>query len=126
MYKITKKFSFDSAHQLHDKMLSNEENEKIFGKCHSLHGHSYFVIITVACHYLKNGMVENFTDIKKVYTEKIHNKYDHKFLNDLMPFLTTAENLAEHFYDILKVDFPLLESVEVFETPTSSAIFTKS
>jgi 6-pyruvoyltetrahydropterin/6-carboxytetrahydropterin synthase len=127
MYSVTKTFNFDSAHRLWDTSLTEEQNYEVFGKCANApcHGHTYFVEITLKSQNLTNGMVRNFSELKKVYNEKIHNKYDHQFLNNLMPFLTTAENIAEFFFNILKEDFPEITSVAVYETPTSRAEYSK-
>jgi 6-pyruvoyl-tetrahydropterin synthase len=42
-----------------------------------------------------------------------------------MPFLTTAENIAKFFFDLLSEDFPEIVSVAIYETPTSQAKYTK-
>jgi 6-pyruvoyltetrahydropterin/6-carboxytetrahydropterin synthase len=127
MYSVTKTFSFDSAHRLWDTSLTEEQNREIFGKCANdpCHGHTYFVEVMLESNTLIHGMVRNFSELKKVYTEKIQNKYDHQFLNNLMPFLTTAENIAKFFFDLLSEDFPEIVSVAIYETPTSQAKYTK-
>ena len=38
-----------------------------------------------------NGMVMDFTHIKR----EVQDKLDHKFLNDVVPFNPTAENIAK-------------------------------
>lgn len=60
-------------------------------KCQRLHGHNW--IITVFCKAEKldqNGMVVDFTHIKRM----IHDRLDHKLLNDVLPCNPTAENIA--------------------------------
>lgn len=123
MYEITKRFTFDSSHRLWDDSLSEEDNNKIFGKCANSpsHGHTYIVEVTLRSELLKNGMIVNFNDVKEVFKKEIDLKYDHHFLNDLMPFLTTAENIAKHFYGIMKSNFPETYKIRVHETPNSWA-----
>ena len=60
-------------------------------KCTRVHGHNW--IITVYCKAKEldaNGMVCDFSHIKS----RIHGYLDHGYLNDLLPFNPTAENLA--------------------------------
>lgn len=82
MYYIKKRLEISAAHRLN---LSYES------KCSSLHGHNW--IITVECRSRKlnaDGMVADFTDVKRLLLEKL----DHKVLNDVLPFNPTAENIA--------------------------------
>ncbi len=82
MYYIEKKFEISASHSL---ILDYES------KCTSLHGHNW--IITVYCKSSilnKNGMVVDFSEIK----ENISKKMDHKNLNEVFSFNTTAENIA--------------------------------
>lgn len=60
-------------------------------KCAQLHGHNW--IITLFCRAKeldKNGMVVDFTIIKRTIKDRL----DHKSLNDVLPFNPTAENIA--------------------------------
>ncbi|MDE6311312.1 MAG: 6-carboxytetrahydropterin synthase QueD [Muribaculaceae bacterium] len=82
MYYVSKRLEISAAHCLE---LDYES------KCTSLHGHNW--IITVHCRARelnRNGMVTDFTDIKRIVTERL----DHRCLNDTLPFNPTAENIA--------------------------------
>lgn len=82
MYYVSKRMEIAGAHRLDLDYPS---------KCCNLHGHNW--IITVHCraeNLNRNGMVVDFTDIKK----KIHDRLDHKYLNDLLAYNPTAENIA--------------------------------
>ena len=73
-----------------------------------------------------NGMVMNFTEVKRIFSKTIDYNYDHKFLNDCAGFKdvpATAEHMAKIFYDILKVKIKELYSVEIQETEGASAIY---
>ena len=83
MFRISKRIEIAGAHQL---QLPYESG------CNNLHGHNW--IITIHCQSEKlneSGMVLDFKHIK----EKIKNKLDHKFLNDVVDFNPTAENIAK-------------------------------
>ena len=60
-------------------------------KCENLHGHNW--IITIYCRSKElneDGMVVDFTHVK----EKVMSRLDHQNLNEVLPFNTTAENIA--------------------------------
>lgn len=60
-------------------------------KCQDLHGHNWQVVVYCKSETLnENGMVVDFTQIKKT----VHDKLDHKHLNDVVDFNPTAENIA--------------------------------
>lgn len=82
MYYVIKKLEIAGAHRL---------NLDYESKCSNLHGHNW--IITVYCKSKildKNGMVVDFSIIKKT----IHDRLDHTYLNDIIDFNPTAENIA--------------------------------
>jgi 6-pyruvoyltetrahydropterin/6-carboxytetrahydropterin synthase len=82
MYHVTKRMEIAGAHRLSLPYAS---------KCRDLHGHNW--IITVHCRAEQldeNGMVCDFTAVKML----VHDRLDHKFLNDVVPFNPTAENIA--------------------------------
>ena len=116
---ISKKFTFESAHSLplHD------------GKCKNLHGHSYglevFVSGPVISEGPKSGMVMDYADLSKMVKEKVIDVFDHQYLNDLVAFPTTAENLAQEIFKILEnAGLPVVKII-LNETASSSVEVTK-
>lgn len=82
MYYVSKRMEIAGAHNL---KLSYES------KCANIHGHNW--IVTVFCKAKElnaDGMICDFKHIKK----RIHGYLDHGYLNDLLPFNPTAENIA--------------------------------
>ena len=70
------------------------------GLCKNIHGHSYRLWVTVIGNVLddsksvKNGMVLDFSLLKKIVKPEIVDKFDHSLvLNDLQVILTL---MAEH------------------------------
>ena len=121
--QVSRRETFNAAHQLRNPQLSEDENRRMFGKCVNLHGHNYALDVAVS------GPIDNATgyvlDLKRlsdVICQQIIQHVDHRNLNTDVPWLegqiTTAENLALIFWDRLKRELPdaSLRSVRVWET----------
>jgi 6-pyruvoyltetrahydropterin/6-carboxytetrahydropterin synthase len=112
MFYVTKRFSFDGAHQLPAHA----------GKCANLHGHTWQIDVTLKAGHLQEagpsqGMVMDFGDIKAAMSP-ILEQLDHQFLNDTLP-LPTCERLAMWVHEQLATQSIPLAEVTVYETPTS-------
>ncbi|WP_028547833.1 6-carboxytetrahydropterin synthase QueD [Paenibacillus sp. UNC451MF] len=120
---VSKEFTFDSAHHLHCYE----------GKCKSLHGHTYKLQVIMRGKVDHRGITIDFSDIKRIAKERIMDRLDHRYLNDVLPLMnTTAENMVvwmyEQLIDALRAEglYPKikLEEVRLWETPTSYAAVT--
>lgn len=138
MTSVTKILRFDAAH-----ILTNH-----CGLCRNLHGHTYRVDITVAqADNSTDDMVIDFKELKTIATKLICDRFDHSFIYNrtsageseiaavverhgmrtvALEFRSTAENLAKYFYDLLKVEIRGLESVTVWETQDSFAVYRRN
>ncbi len=132
MLTITKEFQFDAAHRLWSDHLSEEQNRQIYGKCSKLHGHTYRLQVTVSGTVRDDGMILNFTELKTFVQETLLTRYDHAYLNELEEYENlpvTAENMVIHIYTVLAEKLSskevLLQSVVLYETPTSWATMTR-
>jgi len=110
--RIAKEFTFDSAHFLKD----------YHGKCENLHGHTYRMRVTVEGPIQKNGLVMDFTEIKKIVTEKVIDKFDHANINDTLEH-STVENMCVWSWEQLKPELPGLAEIRIWETAGSFAIY---
>lgn len=89
MYRVKKRIEIAGAHRLY---LNYES------KCSNIHGHNWIVEIYMQSKELDgNGMVMDFTNIKK----EIHDVLDHKYINDVVQVNPTAENIAKWICDRL-------------------------
>jgi 6-pyruvoyltetrahydropterin/6-carboxytetrahydropterin synthase len=121
---ISRRESFNAAHQLRDPRLSDDENRRLFGKCANLHGHNYVLEVVVAGHIdHASGYVLDLKLLSDVICRRIVQDVDHRNLNTDVPWLEgqipTAENLAVAFWKRLLPELPeegLLRSVRVWET----------
>ena len=110
MFEIKKRVEISAAHRL---CLDYDS------KCTALHGHNWIVDISLRADKLnKNGMIMDFTEIKKIIVEPL----DHKVLNDVLPFNPTAELMAEYFCNLLQ---PYCYRVDVQESMNNIASYIK-
>lgn len=112
---IEKEFTFDSAHFLPFVPLTH--------KCKRLHGHTYHLTVTLKGNVDDElGWVADFGDLKAAVAPLVE-ELDHRLLNSIQGLENpTAEVIAAYIFKRLKKDLPLLYSVKVKETPSSSAI----
>ena len=61
----------------------------------------------------------DFADISTIVKKEIIDVWDHQFLNDILPFTTTAENLAEECFRKLVASGLPIEKIRLFETAKS-------
>jgi len=125
MIYVTRREVFSSSHRLHNSNLSEEENQKIFGKCNSPngHGHNYILEVVVAGDIdPKTGYVIDLKQLKTIIIEKIIKKVDHKHLNYDVDFLEginpTTENVVIGIWNQLVDNIPTgkLYSIKLHET----------
>ena len=89
MYRVTKRFEISAAHSL----TLNYESP-----CTRLHGHNWQIEITCESEALnENGMVYDFTKLKRFVTEQL----DHQNMNDVLSINPTAENLSRWIADAI-------------------------
>ena len=109
MYYLSKRIEISFAHRL---------NLNYESKCTRLHGHN--AIITVYCcapELDENGMVVDFTTIRQIVSEA----FDHVYLNDLVSFNPTAENMAKFLCEKI----PHCYKVSFRESEGNEALYVK-
>ena len=139
--EITTRLEFDAGHRIPDHK----------SQCRNLHGHRYAIEITLSGEIIQqessseNGMVMDFSDVKRIAREAIVDVWDHaflvyqhdtpvvEFLNSMpnhktviFPTIPTAENMASEAFRILKSEYKdtygnhlKLVRVRLYETPNS-------
>lgn len=123
---IYRKEHFNAAHRLFNPAWSDEQNDKVFGKCAypNYHGHNYDLIVKITGVPDPNtGYVVDTKVISDLVRREIVERFDHRNLNedvaefkDLNP---TAENIAIVIYDLLRphINSSLELQVRLYETP---------
>ena len=137
--RVTKEFPFEMAHALWN----------YDGPCRNVHGHSYRLFVTLYGTPLeetnnpKNGMVIDFSDLKKIVKKEIVDVFDHAVVVSrqfdkektemfstlfgntvLVDYQPTCENLVSDFACRISRFLPegiKLHSLRLFETATSYA-----
>lgn len=137
--RVTKSFTFDMAHALYG----------YDGPCKNIHGHTYHLFVTIKGKAIqdsdnpKNGMVLDFSVLKKVIKDLILKEFDHALVLNknsphgeltglknqfekiiFFPGQPSCENLMLHFKNLIAPYFQnekQLVYLKLVETPTSYA-----
>ncbi len=130
MIHLTQSYEFSASHRLHCTNLTDEENQKLFGKCSNPHGHghNYVLDVTIAgdpdpC----TGLAISIGELDRCVNEQVIEPFDHKNLNIECPeFQTlnpTVENIASAIHRRLVAALGPNRSVgvRVWETPKTFA-----
>jgi 6-pyruvoyltetrahydropterin/6-carboxytetrahydropterin synthase len=131
MFTVSREFDFCYGHRL----LGYQ------GKCRHLHGHNGRVVLTLEARDLDSqGMVLDFTEIKRIVGGWIDENLDHRMLLQrsdpavssleqlgepvfLMDAAPTAENIAKLIYSVATGQgFPVVD-VQLWETPHCCASY---
>lgn len=131
MYRVSKSVSFCYGHRLLNYP----------GKCQHLHGHNARAVITLESDALdERGMVEDFSELKRLVWGWLDSEIDHTLLlhkdDPILPLLQdsgervrvteenpTAEVLAKMIYEyVAEKGFPVTD-VTLWETDTSYASY---
>jgi 6-pyruvoyltetrahydropterin/6-carboxytetrahydropterin synthase len=120
---VSRRESFNAAHELRNPELSEADNRRLYGKCANLHGHNYVLEVVVAGAIdPTTGYVLDLKRLSDVISKQIIEDVDHRNLNADVPWLEglipTAENLAVAFWDRLATELPdgSLRTVRIWET----------
>lgn len=110
MFYIEKTIEISASHSL---TLDYES------KCTQPHGHNWIITIYCKSEELdRNGMVVDFSEIK----HKVKDKLDHKDLNKVLSFNTTAENIAKWVSEQIETCYKVrvqesLGNIAIYEIP---------
>ena len=110
-FTVSKQFSFEAAHSLPHLPEGH--------KCRNIHGHSYVVEVFCTGPLDARGFVVDYAEISAAM-KPIVEKLDHRNLNDVLPCLTTAENVGQWIMLQLdqsgKLPAQIVSRVDVYET----------
>ena len=116
---------FNAAHRLHNSAWSDEQNQRVFGKCNNpnYHGHNYNLTVRLTGTVdPETGYVYDTKRLSDLIKREVLTRYDHQNLNlDTEEFRTlnpTAENIAVVIWQRLRqhLTADLTLSVTLYET----------
>lgn len=145
--RITRRLEFDAGHR-----IPNHASQ-----CRHLHGHRYAIEVTLSGEVVRaggaaeEGMVMDFSEVKRIAQERVVDPWDHAFLvhrddravveflaslpghkTVALPCVPTAENLAAEAFRLLDAAYRdtygkqlRLERVRLYETPNNWADATR-
>ena len=125
---VTRRMHFNAAHRVHNPALSEEENERLFGRCNNpnWHGHNYILDVSVAGPIeTRTGYVMDLAVLKRVVQEAVIDKIDHRNFNLDVDFMRgvipTAENIVVGCWRVLepRVAPARLVRLVLWETPNN-------
>ena len=126
--ELGRRYRFAASHRLNSQRLSEEENNRVYGKCNNPygHGHNYAVEVRFSGPVdPATGMIANLADLDAFVNERVIEPFDHRSLQDEVPefhsVVPTTENLCKEIFARLK-SFPRarLEAVRIEETSNNS------
>ena len=126
--ELGRRYRFAASHRLNSAKLSEDENQRIYGKCNNPygHGHNYTLELRVSGAIdPSTGMIANLADLDAFVNQRVIEPFDHHSLHDEVPAfreaVPTTENLCIEIFRRIE-SFPLakLESVRVVETSNNS------
>src|SRR6266699_6853385 len=123
---ITRKVEFSASHICRSPLLSDQENQRLFGMAANPHGHGHNYVVEVSLAGDPDpvtGMVLDLKELKAILTHQVVEPYDHRFLNyEVPPFdrvVPTTENIARDIWQRLEPDLcnqkSRLYSIRVYE-----------
>lgn len=106
---VTRRLMFNAAHRVYNPVLSDAENNELFGKCNNpnWHGHNYTLDVSVTGPIDdKTGYVIDLGKLKRIVEAQVIDKADHKNFNLEVDFMRglipTTENIIVAMWNVLE------------------------
>ncbi|HEX3158115.1 MAG TPA: 6-carboxytetrahydropterin synthase [Gemmatimonadaceae bacterium] len=97
----TRRMRFNAAHRVHNPALSDEENQRLFGKCNNpnWHGHNYVLEVSVrGAVEERTGYVMDLARLRDIVQREVIERVDHRNMNLDVDFMRgiipTSENIV--------------------------------
>jgi len=135
MFRVTRRYQFSASHRLYSPLLSELENERVYGKCAQPYGHGHNYVVEVSARgpiEPVSGRAVDTDALDRLVQRHVLQPFDHHNLNvEVEAFRTTvptAESLALEIGRRLKQNWkaafpaggPRLERIRIEETPRNT------
>ena len=101
MTALTRAYRFSASHRLHSRLLTDDENAAVFGKCNNPygHGHDYVLSVTVTGPVdRRTGLLLPVKELNELVRTRVLDLFDHSNINVDVPhfadMVPTTENVA--------------------------------
>jgi 6-pyruvoyltetrahydropterin/6-carboxytetrahydropterin synthase len=98
---LTRRYRFSASHRLHSPELSEQENDRVYGKCNNPYGHGHDYIVEVSVRGpldQATGRIVDLETMDRLVREQVLEPFEHHNLNEDVPVfgnvVPTTENLA--------------------------------
>jgi 6-pyruvoyltetrahydropterin/6-carboxytetrahydropterin synthase len=133
--RLTRRYRFSASHRLHSHLLSQTENQRVYGKCNNPHGHGHDYVVEVRVKGpldVATGRVVDLDTLDRLVSEWVLRPFEHRNLNieveDFRDLPPTTENLAVVIRERLKRAWrsafgdsgPVLDRIRIEETKRNS------
>lgn len=131
MISVTRKYCFSASHRLHVDSFSEEENDRIFGKCNHPygHGHNYEIYVTARGPVdAVSGLALDTRELDRLVNDTVIAAFHLKNMNlDVKAFATavpTTENVGIEIGQMIREAWPAafpgpwpkFEKLRIYET----------
>ncbi len=130
--RITRRYRFAASHRLHSPQLSDEENQRVYGKCDNPFGHGHNYVLEISARgpvEEKSGRVLAVHRLDALVEREVLREFRHADLNTQIEafaggaLVPTTENVAREIWRRLSrawlAEFssgPVLDTVRLYET----------
>jgi len=130
---LRQRFEFAASHRLHAPELTDEENQRVYGKCNnpSGHGHNYVVEPAVVVPLISGQPALSLAQLEPIVKRAVIDRFDHKHLgqdlDDFTGVVPSVENIAKRCYELLEPEIAAggarLSQLTVWETEKTSCTY---
>jgi len=130
---VTRRYQFAASHRLHTPQLSEEANQRLYGKCNYPYGHGHNYVVEVSARGPLDeatGCALSVPDLDALVRREVLEVFANRNLNAEIPvfegdLVPTSENLSveicrrlkRHWHEAFPGAWPKLELIRIAETP---------
>jgi 6-pyruvoyltetrahydropterin/6-carboxytetrahydropterin synthase len=132
LLRVTRRYRFAASHRLHTPQLSEDENQRIYGKCNNPYGHGHNYVLEVSARgpiEERTGTAANVLLLDGLVERQVLAAFGHRNLNTEVEafggqLVPTSENLGleicrllkHHWHEFFPAEWPKLEKIRIAET----------
>lgn len=114
-YTISKRFDFSASHVLEG--LPDDH------PCSRLHGHNWRCVVVLEADDLNAvGFVRDYRELSPL-KDWLDAEFDHRHLNDKVPFNPTSENLSRYIFERAAALWPEVKEIRISETEKTWCVY---